>query len=78
MTPNINIGCVARSFAFGLITLFFSTSLVACGPGPDESASPNSQSFAQGEPSFDLVPVEREHGPLRSTQRKDSNDLLNQ
>ena len=76
MTPSINIGCIARSFAFGLITLFFSTSLVVCGPGPEESATPSNQSFVQGEPSFEPTPVERENGPTRSVQGKGSNDLL--
>jgi hypothetical protein len=76
MPPKFKPDHVARSFAFGFISLIVSISLVACGPGPEESAAPGSQSFAQGEPSFDLVPVERENGPIRSTQRKGSNDLL--
>jgi len=68
MTPNIKPECVARSFTFSFITLFFSTSLVACGPGPEESTVPGSQSFAQGEPTFELAPDEREHEPIRSAQ----------
>ena len=76
MTHIIEPGCLSRSFTIGFITLLFSTGLVACGPGPEESAAPGGQSFAQGEPSFELAPVERENGPIRSTQRKGSNDLL--
>jgi hypothetical protein len=76
MTPNFKPERLVRSFAFGFIILLLSTSLVACGPGPEESATPSSQSFAQGEPSFELTPVERENVPIRSTQRKGSNDIL--
>lgn len=76
MTPNIKPDHAARSFAFGCVILFFSTNLVACGPGPEESAASGGQSLAQGEQFFELVPAERDNGPIRSTQRKDSNDLL--
>ena len=76
MTYIIEPGFLSRSFTIGFITLFFSTSLVACGPGPEESATPGSQSFAQGEQSFELVPVERDNGPIHSSQRKGSNDFL--
>lgn len=68
--------CLNRSFTIGFIMLLFSTGPVACGPGPEESATPSSQSFGQGEPSFSLTPVERENGPIRSTQRTGSNDLV--
>lgn len=76
MTPNIKPECVARSVALGFFTLFFSTSLVACGPGPEKSSAPDHQSFAQREPTFELAPDERENGPISPTQRKSSNDLL--
>ena len=76
MTYIIEPGSLSRSFTIGFITLFFSTSLVACGPGPEESATSGSQRFAQGEPSLVLTPIERDNGPIRSTQRKDSNGLL--
>lgn len=76
MTPNIKPDRAAGSFVFGFIILFFSTSLIACGPGPEESAAPGSQSFAQGERTFGLASDERENGPIHSTQRKGSNDLL--
>ena len=68
MRHDINPGRFTRSFAIGFIILLFSTSLVACGPGPEESTAPGSQSFAQGEPIFELAPDEREHEPIRSTQ----------
>lgn len=75
MTHIIEPGCLSRSFTIGFITLLFSTGLLACGPGPEESAAPGSQSFAQREQSFELVPVERENGPIRSTQGNSSNDF---
>jgi hypothetical protein len=59
---------VARSFAFGFISLIVSTSLVACGPGPEESAATDSHSFVQREPPFELASDDRDNGPIRSTQ----------
>ena len=75
MTYIIEPGCLSRTFTIGFITLLFSTGLVACGPGPEESATPSSQSFAQGTPSFELTPIERDNRPIHSTPRKGDDDL---
>jgi len=68
MNSRIKPGHVARSFAFGFVILFFSTNLVACGPGPKEPAAAGGQSFAQGEPSFELVPAEGENESIIPAQ----------
>jgi hypothetical protein len=66
MTHLIEPGCLSRSFTIGFIALLFSTGLVACGPGPEESAASGGQSFVQGEPISGPTATDRKDRAIQS------------